>query len=279
MPEDAAFPTADRREASAKMSDPIGSPVVAAVAFARAGLPVFPCEANGKRPLTRHGFKDATTDERQIRAWWSKWPAANIAIPTGAPGPDVLDVDIRPDGSGMPHFERLRSAGLLRGAIRVVNTPSGGLHLWFPGTDQRSGSLSGLHLDCKRAGGYVLAPPSYVIDVEHGYEGPYVETDRRAEGTPLDWVRVCRMLNPCDISTLTPWKDSGHGKIDWLARWVLDQPIGNRNAALFWALCRALEDGHTDLAPLVVAAEAVGLTRSEIERTIQSARKRVGARA
>jgi hypothetical protein len=40
----------------------------AALEYAHRGWPVFPCD-KGKRPLTKHGFKDATTDENQIRAW------------------------------------------------------------------------------------------------------------------------------------------------------------------------------------------------------------------
>src|SRR5690625_7186878 len=58
----------------------------AARAFAAAGVPVFPCAPGGKRPLIRdgQGFRDATTDLTQIDAWWSRAPAANIGIPTGA---------------------------------------------------------------------------------------------------------------------------------------------------------------------------------------------------
>jgi len=37
----------------------------------------------GKHPRTPHGVKDATTDERRMRAWLSKWPEANIGIRTG----------------------------------------------------------------------------------------------------------------------------------------------------------------------------------------------------
>ncbi|HZL03755.1 MAG TPA: bifunctional DNA primase/polymerase, partial [Cellulomonas sp.] len=46
------------------------------------------------------------------------------------------------------------------GSDPAVLTPSGGLHLHYPGTDQRNGSLRGLHIDFRGAGGYVLLPPS-----------------------------------------------------------------------------------------------------------------------
>jgi hypothetical protein len=59
-----------------------------------AGVPVFPSVPGGKNPLTQHGFKDATTNETAIRRWWSRWPNANVAIATGSPGFDVLDVAV-----------------------------------------------------------------------------------------------------------------------------------------------------------------------------------------
>ncbi len=65
----------------------------AAARFAAAGMPVFPCVPGEKRPLVRRGFHDASTDPPQVAAWWSRWPAANIGIPTGAAsGVEVVDV-------------------------------------------------------------------------------------------------------------------------------------------------------------------------------------------
>ena len=70
-----------------------------ALAYAEAGIPVFPCAASGprcKQPLTEHGHHDATTDLDQIRRWWTRWPDALVGIPTGPDsGVWVLDVDGR----------------------------------------------------------------------------------------------------------------------------------------------------------------------------------------
>ena len=60
------------------------------------GWPVLPVEPGGKRPLTVHGVKDATLDERRLLHYWERWPDANIGIATGLPGPTVLDID-QPD--------------------------------------------------------------------------------------------------------------------------------------------------------------------------------------
>lgn len=80
-----------------------------ALAYASRGLPVFPvyevdvegrCACGtkcgrdaGKHPRIRRGFRAATCDERTIRAWWSKFPKANIGIATGN-GIAVVDVDM-----------------------------------------------------------------------------------------------------------------------------------------------------------------------------------------
>src|SRR5262249_60033588 len=59
--------------------------------------PVFPCNPDDKRPLTVHGFKDASRDETQVRAWFTRFPDAMIGIPTGEiSGVWVLDIDIDP---------------------------------------------------------------------------------------------------------------------------------------------------------------------------------------
>ena len=49
--------------------------------YAYEGLEIFPCNDNKKTPLTKHGFKDASADERVINSWWDKYPDANIGYP------------------------------------------------------------------------------------------------------------------------------------------------------------------------------------------------------
>jgi hypothetical protein len=41
------------------------------------------CTSPGKHPRTPRGCKDASADERRIRAWWKRWPDANVAVATG----------------------------------------------------------------------------------------------------------------------------------------------------------------------------------------------------
>jgi len=174
--------------------------LTAALGYAAVGWPVFPCKPLGKAPLgalVHRGVLDASTDPATITAWWSRCPAANVAVACGAPGPDVLDVDTKDGRAGMELFERARRAGLLRGAVALVRTPSGGLHVWFAGTDQPGAAVGpGKALELKAVGGYVLLPPSYVVDRERGYAGHYELIERRDTAGTIDFPAVRRLLDP-----------------------------------------------------------------------------------
>ena len=247
-----------------------------ALAYARHGWPVFPCKPGRKEPDTPHGFKDATTDAEKITAWWTAEPARNVAIATGAPGPDVLDVDVRPDGSGYPACRRLQRAGLLEGCLAVVATPSGGLHGYYTGTAQGSGRLTGCHLDFKSVGGYVLAPPSAVGGKP--YRLICHQQDRHSAGGRLDWAAAVALLDPPQRKSQAA-RPPGHAGAARLAAWVAQLPEGNRNAGLFWAACRAAETGSpAELDVLAEAAGTAGLPEDEIRRTIASARRSAGHR-
>ena len=162
-----------------------------ALAYARHGWPVFPCLPGQKIPATQHGYQDATTDEQQITEWFGRGYTWNLAIATGAPGPDVLDVDQHgPAGNGYPAFARLERAGLVDGAAAYVRTPAGGMHAYFTGSDQHNGRLPSHHLDFRSHGGYILAPPSQVDGK------PYRLIKKPGGHGGLDWAAVTRLLEP-----------------------------------------------------------------------------------
>jgi Bifunctional DNA primase/polymerase, N-terminal len=240
-----------------------------ALAFAARGWPVLPCQPGEKTPATRHGVRDATTDPGQITSWFGRHPDWNLAIATGAPGPDVLDVDQHGDaGNGYAAFRQLREAGLLNGARAYVRTPSGGLHAYFTGSDQRNGHLPGCHLDFRSRGGYVLTPPSRIGGK------PYQLAKTAGGRGGLDWDAVIRLLQPHRESQRPRHPQPGRQEISGLVRWVASQGEGNRNAGLFWAANRALEtDPAADLSPLAAAARHAGLGEREITRTLDSARR------
>ncbi|MBB3972519.1 VapE domain-containing protein [Hansschlegelia beijingensis] len=143
-----------------------------ALFYAARGWPVFPCSPANKRPLTEHGFKDATTDESVIRNWWGKWPAAMIGVPTGpATGVWALDPD-KPKSADHPDgFAAWESLSRARGGVPPTHThetPGGGLHLLFAWDPERPVTTSSGDLpdgiDVRGKGGYIIVPPSRTFD-------------------------------------------------------------------------------------------------------------------
>jgi Bifunctional DNA primase/polymerase, N-terminal len=240
-----------------------------ALAYARRGWPVFPCLPGQKIPATTHGYKDATTDEQQITEWFGRGQRWNLAIATGTPGPDVLDIDQHGQaGNGYPGFTRLRRAGLVNGAAAYVRTPTGGMHAYFAGSDQHNGRLPSHHLDFRATGGYIVAPPSQVDGK------PYRLISRPGGHGGLDWAAVTRFLEPQRQHEHPALGHAADRKLGQLADWVARQPEGNRNAGLYWAANRALDaNPAADLSSLAAAARQAGLGEPEIARTLDSARR------
>ena len=122
------------------------------------------CNSPGKHPRTQHGLHDATTDEGTIRAWFARWPDANLAVVTGAlSGFDVLDVDPRHGGDdSLDELERSHPG--LPPTVESL-TGGGGRHILFShhaGVRNKAGGFSGFGsgLDVRGEGGYILVPPS-----------------------------------------------------------------------------------------------------------------------
>ena len=139
----------------------------AALSYAERGQAVFPVGLD-KRPLTEHGFKDATTDEDLVRGYWTRWPEAGIgaAVPEGR---IVLDVD--PRNGGVETFDALvAKLGPLPATV-TARTGGGGWHYHFQWNGAEAPASLGKGIDVKAAGkGYVVLPPS-----------PH------ASGTPYRW--------------------------------------------------------------------------------------------
>jgi hypothetical protein len=113
----------------------------------------------GKHPLTKNGFKDATTDPGVIRGWWARWPNANIGIATGKKsGIFIMDIDPRHGGPAS-----LGEHAADPGTDLIVLTGGGGQHFYYaydPKHPMESaiGVLPGI--DVRGDKGYVVAPPS-----------------------------------------------------------------------------------------------------------------------
>ncbi len=130
-----------------------------ALEMAFRGYPVFPCAANKKTPVTKHGFKDATLDEEIIRSWWKNEPGANIGIATE--GLLVIDIDTK----DWPVEAAFRE-DLARAPMQC--TPRGGTHHIFrqpPEARWRSSQSSiAPKVDVRADGGYFVVAPSTTPD-------------------------------------------------------------------------------------------------------------------
>jgi hypothetical protein len=127
--------------------------------YAQHGIPVFPCRPREKKPFTRHGFNDATVDQRRISEWWRKWPNANIGIPTGAvSGLLVVDCDPR-NGGPAERGELIQQYGPVPETAEA-STGGGGRHLFFRYGGGAVPKALAKGIDLKGDGGYVLVAPS-----------------------------------------------------------------------------------------------------------------------
>jgi hypothetical protein len=166
----------------------------AALAYCAAGWSVVPARVTGKRALvTWKPWQQTAPDPTQLRIWWRRWPRANLAVITGrVSGVVVIDVD--PRHGGLDSLAELEATSGRSPRAAVVETPSGGTHLYLahPGwrVPNSQGRL-GPGLDVRGDGGLALLPPS----CRHG------DAYRWEVGGP-DTVPPCRTPGPrsCDPS-------------------------------------------------------------------------------
>jgi putative DNA primase/helicase len=200
------------------------------------------CSSPGKHPRITDNLARASRSDEQIRAWWARWPRANIALSCGASGRVVVDVDVKDARGGGETWHELKTqldghkhdAGLEETAM--VETPSGGFHAHYLAGVHRVGSkndLLGAGIDVKAEGGYVLLPPSRIGGVqyawveEHGIEVtaalPAALAERLAFSAPRPRLRAVE-------------GDDG-----------AEEPItqGSRDDTLFRAACALRRRGHS----------------------------------
>jgi hypothetical protein len=130
-------------------------------------LPVFAC-GHDKRPVTQHGFNDATHDAVEIQRQFASPGAAMIGVPTGdMSGFFCLDLDVKNGGGGL---EWLAANQHRLPDTRRHKTRSGGVHLLFAMPQGRiirnSAGRIAAGVDVRGNGGYIIAPPSpgYLVD-------------------------------------------------------------------------------------------------------------------
>ncbi len=137
-----------------------------ALAYARAGYAILPCE--GKVPLLSSGCSAASTNQDVVKAWFERCPEANIGIRCG---PDVLVLDtdfknneegeIVKDGEADLRALKKRLGPLPEGPKAM--TGSGGRHRFFQSPDVPiSGrtNIGGKSIDIRIGNQYLIVEPS-----------------------------------------------------------------------------------------------------------------------
>ena len=277
----------------------MSEPLQAALGYARRGWRVFPlhgiaegactcgrsdCSSRGKHPRIRRGLRAATADPKLVRAWWTRWPEANVAIATGtASGIVVIDLDI-PEADGS--VTRLEDLG--RHLSPTLSALTGaGRHLYYLCRDRRLSNttrrLPGSDevlpgIDLRATGGYVVAPPSLHVS-GHIYRW----IDPGADLAPLpEWIRSPKKHSPAASMASAPAvfdKETPYGiaalqqEIDALLR----TPEGSRNDELnraAFSLGQLIAGGELAearaRAALEAAARRLVLGSRETRSTIES---------
>jgi hypothetical protein len=130
----------------------------AALMYAQQGYYIFPCIPKAKSPLTKNGFKDATTDPVQIKKWWKKWPNANIGLVLDKSNLLVVDLDRHAkDKDGIANYKKLE--GFKKTETVKAITGGEGIHLIFKAPASKVKGLPSLGIDIK-TNGYILVEPS-----------------------------------------------------------------------------------------------------------------------
>lgn len=137
------------------------SHLAAALAYANLGWSVIP--ADGKRPLIDwKEYQSRRATESEIRAWWKRWPQANVGAVTGeVSGIVVLDVD------GDAGIETLKACAFDTGATVQARSGGDGYHFFYahPGAEVRNfaggpGNKKLDKVDFRGDGGFIILDPS-----------------------------------------------------------------------------------------------------------------------
>ncbi|MFF6965830.1 bifunctional DNA primase/polymerase [Streptomyces anthocyanicus] len=286
--------TTDRRATTLALAHALSAAErgLAVIPLARTKLPALrsphrdapasePFACRGECGRFGHGVHDASTDPDRVRALFAAAPwATGYGIACGLPPHHLIGVDLDTKSAAA----QTDSATALRElALRhlftipptvVVLTPSGGRHLWLTGPPDHvvpnSAGRLAPGIDIRGAGGYLVGPGSRT---RHGAYtiAPGTSHLRPAPCPPA----LLRLLLPPPVRR-TDGEPASDGR--GLVQFVLAAHEGQRNTRLFWAACRAYENGvgAALLAPLLDAARTTGLTEREARATIASAARMTG---
>ena len=147
-----------------------GEMLAEAIAYAKAGLRIFPLRPLSKEPAIKAWQDLATAETVMIERWFGERPSANIGLACGPQpnGLNVLAIDLDPQHGGLETWGQLiaEHPTTFTGAT-IHTTPNGGNHVFTnaPSEYRNTRAKLGPGIDTRGAGGYVVLPPSRVPDL------------------------------------------------------------------------------------------------------------------
>lgn len=255
-----------------------------ATAYAkRLGWWVFPIEPHGKRPMTVHGFQDASNDPAQITAWWAKYPNSNLGLDCGRSNIAVIDLD---GPEGFASWNQLVDELELPEMHPAISiTGGGGWHMLFrqPATPIRnSTSKLGKNIDTRGVGGYIVLTPSVHpsgtrYEWRDGYT-PRIELDvlppeiavrvLAPEAAPLSTAKTFDL--PRDLAQTIRRQ---YAKVATGNKGIRNQQLNKSAFYLYGLVERGAVKEPEVTEVLYHAALTSGLTERETIATLQSARR------
>lgn len=274
------------------------TPLGGALWLVRHGFPVFPCDhpalkrcaglhracdgSRGKHPAV--AFTRAwTLDERKVHETFARGlrnPAVAVGACSGPQGAQLLVIDSDRPGAiedvAAAHGEEWPAT------MRVLTAKGHHDYLWAPrdlklgnGLGTLQGRFDG---DVRAGNAYVIAPGA-----QHASGALYrVYATGQPPVMAPGWLLRALLAKPTQTVRRTfprPGVPDASRRVLGLVKFVTDSATGDRNNRLFWAACRAAEDGQDAQGELLAAAIETGLDEREALATIQSAYKRTGATA
>lgn len=181
-----------------------------ALAWAARGFRVFPLHPDTRHPVWKAWYDYATTDAGWIESIWAERDY-NIGVLTD--GRIVVDVDVKRGKAGMASALDL---GLPFDTL-TVQTPSGGLHLYYDGPDvaNSAGKLAE-GIDIRSHHGFVIAPGS-VINGQ-----PYkLLRDSPTVSFPVELIAKCGQ--PRERAAALDVQLDDPGAVTYATAWLGDQ--------------------------------------------------------
>lgn len=228
-----------------------------ALEYARLGWHVFPCRPGEKIPATPNGCHAGTTDEQTIRAWWQRWPNANIGLLCGPKsGVYAVDIDVDPE-RGIDGWQSLKTfeaeGNYLPGTVKQ-NSPRGGAHYLYK-TDNPPKNKNSFRkgIDIRSDGYYILLTPSIHPN------GKRYEWAEDAGPGQVDIAEYPEFMRPENEKILPPWKQSGPAE---KPHKPITKPVKATNtvidrAALYLRECEPAVQGQAGHDKLLWAARSM----------------------